>query len=944
MGTPFVGRREELDQLAKLIHRSRRERVPSAALVTGEPGSGKSRLLAEVLDRSEVRRQGRLVGFEPVQSVPLAAAGAMLRQLVQVPGPGRDLGRLVFGGDGQESRDSLRIFEGTHRALASSAPMLIAIDDLQWVDDLSLGLVHYLLQAAVATRHALIVIAVARPAPIAATFGASIDVIVPAEQRVQIELGPLALDDGLSLAHALNANLGDAAATELWRLARGSPFWLHSLILGGKTGGRSGLIQDRLRDLGSDAAALLTALAIGGRPFTVDDLGRVLEWQSPRLGHAAGELTGRGLAVEAAGMLRTAHDLIREAVQPDIPLATRRRLHARFADLIEEDAGSDLQLLREALEHRGIAGRPTVDLALRMATSPQRRLLGSDGLSILASIANGIEPGSAQQVALDEALGELAGVLGEQQLAIERWARVGELSDDPAKRQHAEIEAARGAYRAGLRGEAHARLDRARGIGTVTLETAVRIDTLEADIALWLDHETAAGSQAADRALAAAEEMAVVAGGLERLAGAERATYAAALDTAIDAAMQEDRGDEVIRLSEMGLLLAQRLDQESYVAALLRIGFALLPFGRRREAGAMLREARDLARRLVMPTAVVEAGNGLARALLSLGCFAEAHAVAAEGAELEKRLGNAPRRWGNPTPWRHTIELSLGDPESAVRALRRDAEIEVDPHFRMSIHEHIAAWQARFGGARLAKDVEAELAAARADSALARCPRCASELAVTSAELLARIGHVEEAVREMSTWEGQVIAAGYPMREVRRACSQAALAAARGDVAAASMLEALGDDLKREGLLEELLWARLDLGRVLADSDRDGSVRAFTSAAALAEEVGAKTQQHLAAQELRRLGVRAWRRGVEARGAGTAGLSSREVEIARLVAGGLTNREVAQSFLISPRTVERHISNVLAKLGLRNRTELATFMRSAPAVRGSTDDGGSTNA
>lgn len=944
MGTPFVGRRDELDQLAELIHRSRRERAPSAALVTGEPGSGKSRLLAEVLDRSEVRRQGRLVGFEPVQSVPLAAAGALLRQLVQVPGPGRDLGRLVFGGDGQESRDPLRIFEGTHRALASSAPMLIAIDDLQWVDDLSLGLVHYLLQAAVATRHALIVVAVARPAPIAATFGASIDVIVPTEQRVQIELGPLALEDGLSLAHALNANLGDAAAAELWRRARGSPFWLHSLILGGKTGNRSGLIQDRLRDLGSDAAALLTALAIGGRPFTVDDLGRVLEWEEPRLGHAAGELTGRGLVVVAAGMLRTAHDLIREAAQPDIPSATGRRLHARFADLIEQDAGSDLLLLREALEHRVAAGSPTADLALRLVTSPQRRLIGSDGLSILASIANGMEPGSAHQVAFDEALGELAGVLGEQQLAIERWGRIGELSDDPSKRQHAEIEAARCAYRAGLRGEAHARLDRARGLGTVTLETAVRMDTLEADIQLWLDHETAAGSQAAARALAAAREMAVAAGGLERLAAAERATYAAALDTAIDAAMQEDRGDEVIRLSEMGLHLAQKLDEESYVAALLRIGFALLPFGRMREAGAILREAWDLARRLVMPTSMVEAGNGLARALPSLGRFAEAQAVAAEAAELENRLGNAPRRWGNPTPWLHAIELSLGDPELAVRALRRDAEIEVDPHFRMRIHQNIAAWQARFGGIRLAREVGAELAAARTDSALARCPRCASELAVTSAELLARIGRVDEARHEMDTWEGAVSAAGYPMREVRRDRSRAAIAAASGDLLAAAMLQALGEDLKREGLLEELLWARLDLGRVLAHSDREGSVRAFTGAAALAEEVGAKTQQRLAAQELRRLGIRAWRRGPEARGEGVAGLSSREVEIARLVAGGATNREVAQSFLISPRTVERHITNVLTKLGLRNRTELATFMRSAPAVRGSTDDGGPTSA
>jgi hypothetical protein len=95
----------------------------------------------------------------------------------------------------------------------------------------------------------------------------------------------------------------------------------------------------------------------------------------------------------------------REAARPDELSAASVRLHDRFADLIEADAGSDIQLLREALEQRMAAGSPTANLALRLAGSPQRRLLGSDGLSILASIADGLEPGSARQVALDEALG-----------------------------------------------------------------------------------------------------------------------------------------------------------------------------------------------------------------------------------------------------------------------------------------------------------------------------------------------------------------------------------------------------------------------------------------------------------------------------------------------------------------------------------------------------------
>jgi DNA-binding NarL/FixJ family response regulator len=55
------------------------------------------------------------------------------------------------------------------------------------------------------------------------------------------------------------------------------------------------------------------------------------------------------------------------------------------------------------------------------------------------------------------------------------------------------------------------------------------------------------------------------------------------------------------------------------------------------------------------------------------------------------------------------------------------------------------------------------------------------------------------------------------------------------------------------------------------------------------------------------------------------------------VSQGRSNREVAEILLVAPKTVERHVTNVLSKLGLRNRTELASRLLSSP-VRGSPDE------
>lgn len=56
-------------------------------------------------------------------------------------------------------------------------------------------------------------------------------------------------------------------------------------------------------------------------------------------------------------------------------------------------------------------------------------------------------------------------------------------------------------------------------------------------------------------------------------------------------------------------------------------------------------------------------------------------------------------------------------------------------------------------------------------------------------------------------------------------------------------------------------------------------------------------------------------------------ISAREHEVLRLLASGMTDREIATSLAISPRTVESHVSSLLRKLGVRNRAEAAERYR-----------------
>ena len=133
---------------------------------------------------------------------------------------------------------------------------------------------------------------------------------------------------------------------------------------------------------------------------------------------------------------------------------------------------------------------------------------------------------------------------------------------------------------------------------------------------------------------------------------------------------------------------------------------------------------------------------------------------------------------------------------------------------------------------------------------------------------------------------------------------------------AAQAAESIGYRLLR-------LWIELDAAAALAAGDRTAAIAAYERLAGEAAVMGARSEYQLAEARLRGLGVHTWRRGPTS---SPVTLSERERDIADAVARGATNPEIAASLFLSRKTVERHVSHILAKLGARNRVELTAML------------------
>lgn len=90
--------------------------------------------------------------------------------------------------------------------------------------------------------------------------------------------------------------------------------------------------------------------------------------------------------------------------------------------------------------------------------------------------------------------------------------------------------------------------------------------------------------------------------------------------------------------------------------------------------------------------------------------------------------------------------------------------------------------------------------------------------------------------------------------------------------------------------------------------------------------------RRMAARTLRQF-VQGTAHGVQSEETLLGALSSRELEVLAHLSSGLTDREIAEALVISPRTVESHVGSVLRKLGVRNRAEAARTFREERGAR-----------
>jgi DNA-binding CsgD family transcriptional regulator len=949
----IAGRAEEVAGIERFVAAIRDG--AGALVLEGEPGIGKTALVAAAA-RAARSRGLRVLACTGGSARPWAALAELLAeldgpQLEALPAPQRDALVPVLRGDAASGGDWRAIATATRSLLAGCAPVLVVVDDAHALDRASAQVLAF---CARRTGAGLGLLVARRPEPRPAparAWAAPAGAGPGALNRTPTQpagAGAFAADRLASLDHAALAagpltvlRVGPLAPAALRRLLReraarplgrgplarveaaaaGNPRLALALAAG--VAGESpsspvpvppadlrALAEAQLAGLGVAAEEALLAVASLAEP-TVEAVARAL---GPRTSQMLDAAEDRGILERAGRRLRFAHPLLAGAVYARAPLARRRAVHGRLAETVADPE----ERARQLAHARAL---PEAIPALRAAAAGA----GARGAALAAA--------ELLELALDlGAPGTLRVRAAEQHLAAGDPARAREL-----------LEVALGALAPGrLRARALLSLAEIRchdsdgcEVALELLEQARAQAGADARLALAVDLRRAAALTALGRAEQAADAAATALGRAERLAatpdagaraepvtGGDRGLHAQALaaranaDAARGRALDEHQLARAIELEDPAARCAFDLRPS------LTVALALLWSGRAEEARVL---AAALRARHTERGEDAELGWAWL-ALAWIDCLrGELDAATHASEEASERLALAG------TPVAHALGLAVRAQIAACRG--RSGEARQAGEEAVAALERAgwrtAAWAPRAALGQLALSLADPAAAAELLAAPARDAAAAGQVGPVpwggplplgdAAEALIALGRLDEAEPLVRALERHGRALGRPWPRGAGARARGLLLAAHG------RLDAAERELRRAVAAHEALPIPLERGRNLlalglVERRRRQRLSAHAALAQAQEAFAAAGAPLWAAQ------ARAASAGVGLRVRARPELTGTEERIARMAASGLTNREIATTLHVSPKTVEAQLARAYRKLGVDSRAQLGARM------------------
>jgi DNA-binding CsgD family transcriptional regulator len=928
---PFVGREAEVRLLVDALSRPT---DGCFVLVQGEPGIGKSALVASALHRVDT------------------GSGVVLRATADAMDQRRPFGLLLDALASRETSISDRVAALVERGrdgvaanvarsdveigeqvldlidvLAARDPLVLVLEDLQWADPGSLAVLTRL--SRILHQQPVVVVCSRRPLPASPEVDHIMGEVDARQHLTTVDLGPLPRQDCAALVEAVTrARVDDAVLAQL-DAAGGNPLFLlemigvvqrdGSLTVSSDGSARLGalpvrppslalMIMNHLGSLSAQARHLLVLASVLGARFPIADLRLIADQPMTELMPTLTEVMTAGvLGEDGERTLTFRHALIQEVLIADVPATIRGELHREIARRLDA-AGAPPVLVAEHLLRAPASAELvpwTLELADRVrsisadtAVELWRQVLEAVGpedeshVRAAAGIARAVvsagrsaEAAELARAALDRRVpasleGGLRSTLCHALLFMGDYAGA-QAEADSAARSPRLTAAERAAHLAfsgwprlllGETTEALARAKAAEGAAKESGNVAAQI------FAMLLHGHVAACRGELDTAHTVLSEAVDLADAQQTVAAIEAFPHQLTATLLADL----DRAPESVALFERGRRLAERLGYPPGVFTAFQLGSrARALTGHLSDVEADLVARDSLRGRLDLHSEAPVLGT---RAWVAL------HRDGPDAADpWVDRLGNpdATSGLGRGLAWVYgpvgAHALARGDRRRALDVLWRGWE-------RCLAREMVMDC-VQLSVPLVALAVEAGM--------LARAAQVA-DVVTTVAGGNPRVAHLGATATVVTGLVGadtdalQSGAAALSRTPRRMAHAQAA------ELAAAA--------LARDGRLDEGTAAGL------------AALRSY-------RDVGAEHEVSAARARLAAAGIRLkGHRLVPRPTTGWAALTRTEETVARQVATGLSNPEVAEVLFVSRRTVETHVSHVLAKLGLRSRTELVLFV------------------